>query len=223
MVIKMEMSEKAIKYRRIVFVSKILAPVFKFLYYVFMAALVLCGIIALIVFLVNTSVENIMLPPLMTLQGDHYSLFLGNGIRIDAPYDTVSLGDIKTVIYAQLILIAAVSCMMTPVSLFISKLCRNIAASSPYNLKNARYTMYIGLCVMIGYTFVLFMRRFYNYLLVKTFVSDPEAIHLSLGFDFGGVIIGLLIFLFGYVIGYSAERHITDAVKTDVHNDIVNK
>ena len=76
---------------------------------------------------------------------------------------------------------------------------------------------------MIGYTFVLFMRRFYNYLLVKTFVSDPEAIHLSLGFDFGGVIIGLLIFLFGYVIGYSAERHITDAVKTDVHNDIVNK
>ena len=63
----MEMSEKAIKYRRIVFFSKIFAPVFKFLYYVFMAALVLCGIIALIVFLVNTSVENIMLPPLMTL------------------------------------------------------------------------------------------------------------------------------------------------------------
>ena len=220
----MERSEKPVTYRRIVFFSKIFAPVFKLLYYVFMAGFVLCGIIALIVLIVNTSVENIMLPPLMTVHGDeYYSLFLGNGIRIDAPYEAVTLGDIKTVIYAQLILIAAVCCMMTPVSLFISKLCKNIAAASPYNIKNARYTMYIGLCVMIGYTFVLFARRFYNYLLVKTFVSDPDAIHLSLGFDFGGVVIGLLIILLGYVIGYSAERHITDAVRADVHNDIVKK
>ena len=59
---------------------------------------------------------------------------------------------------------------------------------------------------MFGYTFVLFMRRFYNYLLVKTFVTESDAIHLSLGLDLGGVFVGLLIIFLGNLIGHAAEK-----------------
>ncbi|MCI8388471.1 MAG: DUF2975 domain-containing protein [Clostridiales bacterium] len=212
------------QYRMVSVLSKIGAPIFKILYYLFIAGLVLCGIIALIIFLVNTSVEKIMLPPLMTLHGhDYYSIFIGNGIRIDTAYEAVKLADIKTVIYAELIMIAAFCCMMAPVSLFLSQLMKNIANGAPYNLKNARYTIYIGLSVMVGYTFVLFARRFYNYLLVKTFVADSDAIHLSLGLDFGGILIGLLIIFLGYVIGHASERHVVETAVPENHTDIVQK
>ena len=187
--------------------SKLGAPLFKVLYYVFIGGLLLSAIIALIVFLVNTTVEDMLLPPLMSLHDDgYYSITIGNGIRIDTAYERVTLADIKTVIYAELIMIGAVCCMMAPVSLFLSKLMASIAAGDPYRQKNGRYAIYIGLSVMVGYSFVLFARRFYNYLLVKTFVADSEAIHLSLGIDLGGVIVGLLIIFLGNLIGHAAEK-----------------
>lgn len=187
--------------------SKIGAPLFRVLYYVFIGGLLLSAIIALIVFLVNTTVEDMLLPPLMSQHGnEYYSITIGNGIRIDTAYEKVTLNDIKTVIYAELIMIGAVCCMMAPVSLFLSKLMASIAAGDPYRQKNGRYAIYIGLSVMVGYSFVLFARRFYNYLLVRTFVADSEAIHLSLGIDLGGVIVGLLIIFLGNLIGHAAEK-----------------
>ncbi len=203
----MKKDEKIRTYRGIVPFARIAAPVFKLLYYVFGAAILLCGILALIILLVNTSVEDIMLPPLMSLHGkEYYSIFIGNGIRIDAPYDSVSLEDIKTVLYAELLLAAAACCLMTPVSLYLSGLLKNIASGKALHPKNARYVMYIGLSVMIGYTFVRIASRFYNYMLVKTFVSDSEAIHLSLGFDGGGLLIGCLLILLGWAFGYAAAH-----------------
>ena len=148
-------------YRAIVPFAKMASPVFMALYFVCIAAVALSGIVALIIFLVNTPVEKMLLPPLMTLHGeDYYSIFIGNGIRIDAAYDTVSLMDVKTVIWAELIMCAAASAMLAPVCLNMSRLMKNVAAESPYNMNNARYTMYIGLSVMIGYTVVLTARRF---------------------------------------------------------------
>lgn len=188
--------------------SKFFSPIFKALYYIFIGGLLLSGIIALIVFLVNTTVEDMLLPPLMTVCEDGaYSITIGNGIRIDAPYETVSLDDIKTVIYAELIMVGAVCCMMAPVSLFLSRLMQSVATGEPHCLKNGRYGVYIGLSVMLGYSFVLFARRFYNYLLVKTFVEGSDAIHLSLGFDAGGILVGLLIIFLGDLIGHAAEKH----------------
>ncbi len=199
---------KEAEYGWMVMFSRLFSPIFKGLYYIFIGGLLLSGIIALIVFLVNTPVEDMLLPPLMTLHEDgYYSISIGNGIRIDAPYDAVTLGDIKTVIYAELIMVGAVCCMMAPVSLFLSQLTKSVAAGDPHRLKNGRYGIYIGLSVMVGYSFVLFARRFYNYLLVKTFVENSEAIHLSLGLDLGGVLIGLLIVFLGNLIGHAAEKH----------------
>ena len=212
------------EYGGVVAFSKLFAPVFRVLYYVFIAGLLLCGIIALIVFLVNTSVEDMLLPPLMRLQDNaFYSLTIGSGIRIEVPYADVSLADIKTVIYAELIMVAAVCCMMAPVSLFLSKLMASLAEGDPYRRKNGRYGIYIGLSVMIGYTFVLFMRRFYNYLLVKTFVQEGEWIHLSLGLDLGGVLVGLLIIFLGNLIGHASEKRSSEVAlepKSDDSPDV---
>ncbi len=208
-------------YRAIVPFARMASPVFMALYFVCITAVALSGIVALIIFLVNTPVEKMLLPPLMTLHGeDYYSIFIGNGIRIDAAYDTVSLMDVKTVIWAELIMCAAASAMLAPVCLNMSRLMKNVAAESPYNMNNARYTMYIGLSVMIGYTVVLTARRFYNYLLVRTFVAEPESIHLSMGLDLGGVVVGLLIILLGCVIGHVSELHIAEAMKPGQNTDI---
>lgn len=196
------------EYSKIIVFSKLFSPIFKALYYIFIGGLLLCGIIALIVFLVNTDVENILLPPFMSRHGEeYYSIVIGNGIRINSPIDSVSLSDIKTVIYAELIMAAAVCCMMSPVSLFLSKLTKSIADGDPHRIKNGRYGIYIGLSVMFGYTFVLFANRFYNYLLVKTFVSDSDSIHLSLGIDIGGILVGLIIIFLGNLIGHAAEKY----------------
>ena len=208
------------EYGGIVAFSKLFAPIFRALYYIFIGGLILCGIIALIIFLVNTSVEDMLLPPLMSQHGnEYYTISIGNGIRIDAPYDSVTLTDIKTVIYAELIMVGAVCCMMAPVSLFLSKLMASISAGNPYQRKNGRYAIYIGLSVMVGYSFVLFARRFYNYLLVKTFVAESDAIHLSLGFDFGGVLVGLLIIFLGNLIGHAAEKRSTEVAIEQVSDD----
>ena len=211
-------------YRSIVLLSKFASPILKLLYYVFIAGVLLCGIIALIMLLVNTSVEDMLLPPLMSVhENDYYSIFIGNGIRIDAAYDAVTLADIKTVIYAELLITAAFFAMLAPVSLFLSRLMKNVAEGAEYHLKNARYMIYMGLSVMIGYTFVQAAGRFYNYLLVKTFVADGEAIHLSMSVDPDGVIIGLLIILFAYIYGHACEKHLTDHTEVETHTDIVAK
>ncbi len=189
--------------------AKLAAPVFNLLYYVFIALLFFFGILALIITFVNTSVEDMLLPPLMTVHGtDYYSIFIGNGIRIDTAYAEVTLADIKTVIYAETLMAAAVCCMMAPVSLFLSKLLSNVAKGQEYELKNARYMQYIALSVMIGYTFLLAASRFYNYLLVKNFVPDGESIHLSMGLDLGGILVGALIFLLAAVYGHTCEEHL---------------
>ena len=82
----------------------------------------------------------------------------------------------------------------------------SVAEGDPYRRKNGRYGIYIGLSVMVGYSFVLFAGRFYNYLLVKTFVAESDAIHLSLGLDLGGVLVGLLIIFLGNLIGHASEK-----------------
>lgn len=211
-------------YRGISAMAKLWAPILKAVYYVSIACVFLAGILALIIMLVNVPVEEMLLPPLMTVEGtDHYSLYIGNGIRIDAAYDAVTLEDIKTVIYAELLLGAAFCCMLAPVSLFLSRLLSNVAAGAEYNLKNARYMIYIGMSVAVGVTFVQAAGRFYNYLLVKTFVADPQAIHLSLGFDPDGVLIGILIILFANIYGHTCEKYITETAQVEASRDIVAK
>ncbi len=193
---------------RILKLAKICSPILKALYYVSIVVIVLLGIIALIMLFVNTSVENMMLPPFMSVHGDeYYSITIGNGIRMHAPYDTVSLGDIKTVIYAELMMLAAVLCIFAPIALFLSKFFKNVFGGKEYDLINVRYIKYIAITVMVGSTFVRVFRGVYNYLLVKTFVSDSEMIRFAFELDLGGIAIGVLIFVFASVFGNLCERH----------------
>ena len=81
-------------YRGVVGFAKLMSPALKLFYYVSIALVLLCGIIALIMVFVNVSVEDMLLPPLMSVhENEYYSITIGNGIRIDAAYDAVSLGD----------------------------------------------------------------------------------------------------------------------------------
>lgn len=204
-------------YRTVVRVSKILSPVLKGLYYLFIVLIVLSGIVALIMPIVNVPVEDMLLPPYMSETETGYSITIGNGIRVDALRADVTLGDIKTVVYAQLMLAAAAMCILAPISLFLSKLTKNLGRDELYTLRNSRLMMYIGLTVAVGYTFVGIAHDFYNYLLVRTYVPDPQTIHLSMQPDLGGVLVGLLIIVFAYIYAHACEKHTSelDAAKAE--------
>lgn len=196
------------KYGKILPALKICAPILKAMYYVLIVAVLIVGIVALIMPIVNTPVEGIMLPPFMSVHGEeYYSITIGNGIRIDAPYEDVSLGDVKTVIYAELMMLASVFCILAPTFLFLSKLFKNVATGGEYDAKNPRYVMYIALTVMIGSTFVRVMKSVYNYLLVRTFVPEPETVHFAFGVDLGGIATGVLIFVLACIYGQLIEKH----------------
>lgn len=206
--------EKALKpkfkYRGITVLARPMTPILRIIYYALILCVLLAGIVALIMLFVNVPVEDMMLPPFMTLDGDTYSITIGNGIRIDCAYDSVTLGDIKTVIYAELMMFAAISCILAPTALFLSRLLKNVSHGEEYSLQNARYISYIGLCITVGSTFVRLARSFYNYLLVKTFVSDPDAICFAFELDLGGIATGVLIIVLAYIYGHVCEKHIAD-------------
>lgn len=202
-------------YRGVVGVSRVASPILKGLYYACILAVMLAGIIALIMLFVNVSVDEMMLPPYMNKTEGGYSITIGNGIRIDAAGDSVSLSDIKTVVYAELLFAAAALCITAPVSLFLSKLAKNLAKGETYHMKNGRYMMYVGLTVAIGYSFVGIAKDFCNWLLVKTFIADPSSIHLSMRPDLGGVIAGMLIIAFAYIYGHVCEKHMQEEALPD--------
>ncbi len=210
-------------YRGVVGISKVVSPILKGLYYACILAVLLAGIIALIMLLVNVSVDEMMLPPYMSETEGGYSITIGNGIRIDASRDNVTLSDIKTVVYAELLLAAATLCILAPISLFLSKLAKNLAMGELYHMKNGRYMMYVGLTVAIGYSFIGIARDFYNYLLVKTFVPDPTLIHLSMRPDLGGVLVGLLIIIFAYIYAHTCEKQMLEEALPDKESTDVTK
>lgn len=207
--------EKKTVYGKIKIAAKLCSPILKALYYIFIVCVLLVGIIAFIMLFVNTKAEEMMLPPFMSVHGqEYYSITIGNGICVHAPYLDVTTGDIKTVVYAELMMLAAVLCILAPTVLFLSKLFKNIAGDRECELKNARYISYIGLTVMVGSTFVRVFRSIYNFLLVKTFVSDPTQIRFSFEVDLGGIAVGVLILIFAALYGHVCEKYANTALVT---------
>ncbi len=172
--------------------AKVAASVLNAVYYVMLVCILLVGIVALIMLLVNTSVEKMMLPPFMKLEDGIYSITIGNGIRIDCPYDSVGLSQIKTVIWAQLLMFACACATIAPVSLFLSKIMKKISRGE-HDARSARYITFIGLSVLVGSTVLRLADSFYNYLLVKSFVTTPESIHFAFGLPLGGIAVGVII------------------------------
>jgi len=212
----MKREKKYKKYDRfgmLVRMSKLLSPVCTGAFYVCCFMAVLLGMVALIVLFVNVPTEEMMLPPFMHSITDGsgnitgYNIMVGNGIRMYADYADVELSDIKTVIYAGIMLAEAVLLIAAPIFRFMSQLLKNVSIKRPLEPNNAKLISFIGLVVAVGNTFIMFVSRFYNYFLVKTFVTDGRNMELSLGFDAGGMIYGLLIMFIGLLYAYAAKQY----------------
>lgn len=211
---------------------RLTSPVLSVLFYALILTAVLLATCALIVALVNVAPEDMMLPPFMHLtwaadgSPEGYSISVGNGLRMYAEYADVTLGDIKTVIYAAIVIACAALLTWAPICRFLSALTRSMADGRPLEPKNARYIEYIGLTYIIGRTATLFTARLYNYALVKTFIEGGENLERALGLDCEGIAVGALIMLFGafysyacaehrYALPYKAPEAVSDVAETD--------
>lgn len=195
--------------------SAVLAAV----YYAALVCILLSGIVALIMLLVNTPAEQMLLPPFMKLEDNVYSITIGNGIRIDSAYDSVTLSDIKTVIYGQLLMFACSCAIIAPVSLFFSKMLKNLSAGE-HGEKIARYITFIGLSVLVGSPILRLADDFYNYLLVKTFAENPESIRFAFALPLGGIAVGAMIMVISgvYSLGTKKETAI-DTVQLEENKE----
>ncbi len=194
--------------KKIIAISKIGAPILKAVHYISMLAAVLAIIIAFIIMFIgsNKDARDMMLPPFMNYHDKpygHYTLTVGDGIRMELPEDEVEMGDIKTVIQAEIVVFVAYCTVIAPVALFMSKFMKNIAKNDGANPKNHRNLMFIGISVAAGGVLIGLARSIYNYMLISGFTPESTVVKFSFGIDFGGILIGLMIIVFSYFLGGS--------------------
>lgn len=191
-------------------IAKIAHPLFKALMYLSFVCAAILIILAPIIFIVNLPPAEMILPPYMrsVTEGENlvrYDIFIGNGIRIEADAADVTLEDIKTVIYAGIFMGGGVLLVFASVCRFLSLLFFNLKHGLVLVRKNADYIRYIGLTILVGNTVVLFLNRFYNYLLVSTFLGGAGNVKLALNLDWSGILLGGLILLFGKIFGHACR------------------
>ena len=199
-------------YRYMPFVSKVMSPVFNALFYVAAFFVVLCFVLAVILFFTNVEVEKMLLPPFMHKIADEagktaeYEISFGNGIKVATAAHNVALDDIKAALYAGIFVIVCNLLTLAPIFRFLSALLKNIGSGDRERIideKNPRYVMFIGLCVFFGSVLIRFMMRFYNYYLAEKFIKcEPQEIRLSLGIDLVVGVPGLAILFVGLVFAY---------------------
>lgn len=195
--------------------AKIASPILKAVYYIMLVTVLLAGIVALIMLLVNTTAKEMPLPPFMELEDGIYSITLGNGVKISSACDNVGVGDIKAVIYAQLLMLVCACATIAPISLFLSKLTKKISLGE-CDEKCTRYITFIGLCVIVGCTALCIANCFYNFLALRAFVTDPQSIRFALSVPFGTVAAGLLIIAFANMYaGAFKKRAVPDTAEPD--------
>ena len=192
--------------------SAVLSPLFTALFYVSIFAAAVMVIICIIVIFVNVSTDEMLLPPFMRLTESaegisEYIISLGNGIKIVTPAEKVTLSMIKTAIYTSIAVAAAVCIVLAPIFRFLSGLLKNVSCDLLFEKKNADYINYTGITILVGNTAVLFASRFFNYYLVKLFVSDGTNVAFSAGLDIMGVVIGLFVLLLGNIYGCAIRMH----------------
>ncbi len=199
-----------LSYKNVLRISKIGAPIMRALLYISLVCAAILIIMAPIIFLVDISPQEMILPPYMKAVLEDgklasYDIFIGNGIRINAQAAKITLKDIKTVIYTGIFYSTAILLVIAPIFKFLSSLLENVSKGRVLVRKNADLICYIGFTVIVGNTLVLFLRRFYNYLLVSTFLSEGESVRLALNLDLYGIIVGAFILLVGLIFGYAAS------------------
>ena len=199
-------------YRYMSFVSKVMHPVLNVLFYVAVFFIVLCFILAIILFFTNVEVEKMLLPPFMHKIADEagkineYEISFGNGIKVVTAAQNVVLDDIKAVLFAGIFVIVCTLLTLAPIFKFSAALLKNIGSGDHKKIideKNPRYVSFIGLCIFVGSILIRFMMRFYNYYLAVRFIKcEPQEIKLSLGIDLTDGVPGLAIMFIGLIFAY---------------------
>lgn len=180
-----------------------LSPVCRVLFWICVAVAAILAVVCIIVPIVKVPAADMLLPPFMKLKAvdDTYEISLGNGILISSAASSVTLDNIKTAIYCGIAIAEAVLIVLLPILANLGALLMNIGEDRLFDLRNAKYVKYIGLTILIGNTAVLFINRFFNYYLVKTFLSS--SVRFRAGLDLIGIVMGLLVLLIGAIYGYT--------------------
>ena len=188
---------------------KIFQPVFGILFYAAIFLIALSLVLSVILIFVKVDVDQMLLLPFMHKIADDtgkittYEISFGNGIKVFAGADSVTLDDVKAALFAGIFVLICTLLTVAPVFRFLSLLLKNINAGNFFGEKNPKYVIYIGMCVFFGSMLIRFMMRFYNYYLAARFIKDAaDKINLSLGVDILSGITGLAIIFIGVVFAY---------------------
>lgn len=190
------------------------SPLFAAGFYILTILTALLIVSGIIVVFVNVQPEKMLLPPFMHSVRDsdgqitEYIISVGNGLRMTALYEDVSLSDIKGVIYAGIIIAVAILLTVVPICRFLARMMQNIGKKRPLDPDNARYVKFIGLTILIGQTMTLICSRFFVWKLVSTFINNGDNLMFAMGISVQGFLIGGLIILFGAVYGYACREHL---------------
>lgn len=197
------------RYTGIAPVCKALWRVFKVLAYVAAGAAALLAVMAVVLVFVDVTAEELLFTPYMkviTRDGEKmFDVALGNGIEVLRAHDAVDVSNIKGALYAGIFTLMTALAVCVPVFTNLGKLLKNVGQGNPLSADNARYVNFIGLSIMVGNPIVLLIKRYFNYALMKNFV-DTEMV-FDFGIDLFGVMLGLLLILFGTVYGYACSLH----------------
>lgn len=217
--------KKPKNYAFIAVISKILQPVLNILFYITAALTVFLIILSVIVFFVNMPVDEMLLPPFMSrtmieeataspslldVEYNAYNIHLGNGVKITTLASNVTLDNIKAALFAEIIVLIFTFLTIAPIFKFLAAFLKNINAKEYFHARNARYIMFIGLCVSVGTIVIRFASQFYNYHLLKQFMILTDAsptIALSLRVDILSGMTGVVIIFFGLIYAYICQMH----------------
>lgn len=197
------------RYGRITPICRALWRIFKLLAYVAAGLAALLAVISFVLLFVDVSADELLFTPYMKIINvDGKRMFdvrLGNGIEVLRPYDEVNAANIKGALYAGIFTLMAGLLVSVPIFHLLGKLFKNVGNGTVLSSDNAAYVNYIGLTIMVGNPFVLLVKRFFNYALIKSFVEAD--LKFDFGIDLFGVFLGMLLIVIGTVYGQACAQH----------------
>lgn len=200
-------------YDFVVPLCKALAPIMIAAFYIAVVTTLILIIISAIVFFVNVAVDDMLLPPFMkqvnTSEGiASYAIDFGGGFKTIIPKEGVTLSDIKSVIYAFILVIIASLSMLAPIFNFLSKLFRSVGEKNFFSQDNARMINRIGFVVIFGNLLTDLAHQFYTFTLANTFlVKAKESVRISFSLGWEGIVIGGFLIILGSIYGKCCEVH----------------
>ena len=206
-----KMKKQKNHYEFVVPLCKTLSPIMTAAFFIAVVSILILIIVSAIVFFVNVAVDDMLLPPFMkqlvTDEGiASYAIDFGGGFKTIIPKEGVTLDNIKSVIYAFILVFIASLVMLAPVFYFLSKLFRNVGEQNFFSQDNARMINRIGFVVIFGSLISEFAHQFYTYTLANTFLAKMnENVMISFSLSWKGIVIGGFLIILGSIYGKCCE------------------